>query len=132
MIAADTNLLIRHLTHDNAEQAEKVHVLFDDAGLRQEPIFVGHIVLSEVTWVLRAVYGFAKPQISLALQALLDDGAFHFQDRPLIEEALSLYKRHASQFSDHLLGAVAKHQGASTTYTIDKTVGKFPHFTLLT
>ena len=131
MIAADTNLLVRHLTHDDAEQAEKVRELFDTAGLREEPILIGHIVLCEVAWVLRAVYGFDKPQISLALQALLDDGVFHIQDRPLIEEALALYKRHAGQFSDHLLAAVAKHEGASTTYTFDKTVGKFPNFTLL-
>lgn len=131
MIAADTNLIIRHLTQDDANQAKKVRDLFDAAELRQEPIFLTHIVLCETSWVLRAVYGFDKPQISLALQAVLDDGAFHIQDRPLVEEALTLYKRHAGQFSDHLLGIVVKHSGASTTYTFDKGVGKFPHFTLL-
>ena len=131
MIATDTNLLIRHLTHDDAEQAEKAQKLFDTAELRQESVFVGHIVLCEVTWVLRAVYGFDKPKISLALQALLDDGGFYIQDRPLVEEALMLCKRHTGQFSDHLLGVVAKHHGATTTYTFDKGVGKLPRFTLV-
>ena len=131
MIAADTNLVIRHLTHDDARQAVKVSELFDAAELRQEPVFLGHIVLCEICWVLKAVYRFEKTQITLALQALLDDGGFLIQDRPLVEEALALYKRHAGQFSDHLLGAVAKHEGASTTYTFDKGVGRFPNFTLL-
>ena len=75
--------------------------------------------------------GFKKNQIVTALQALLDDGGFHIQDRPLVEEALALYKHHAGQFSDHLLGAVAKQEGASTTYTFDKGVAKLPNFTLL-
>jgi predicted nucleic-acid-binding protein len=131
MIAADTNLLIRHLTQDDPKQAERVRDLFDAAELRQEPIFLAHIVLCEVSWVLKAVYGFDKPQISVALRALLDDAAFHVQERTLVEEALTLYKRHAGQFSDHLLGVVATHNGASTTYTFDKAVGKFTNFTLL-
>src|SRR5215213_3385463 len=131
MIATDTNLLIRHLTQDDAKQAEKTRELFDAAELRQESVFVGHIVLCEVTWVLRAVYGFDKPKISVALQALLDDGGFYIQDRPLVEEALMLHKGHTGQFSDHLLGVVAKQQGASTTYTFDKGMGKLPNFTLL-
>lgn len=131
MIAADTNLVIRHLTHDDARQAEQVRVLFDDAELRQEPVLLSHIVLCEVCWVLKVVYGFEKAQIAPALQSLLDDGGFHFQDRPAVEEALTLYQRHAGQFSDHLLGVMGRQQGATTTYTFDKGVSKLPNFTLL-
>ena len=131
MIAADTNLVVRHLTHDDARQAAKVRELFDAAELRQEPVFLSHIVLCEVCWVLKAVYGFERTQIATALQALLDDGCFYFEARPSVEEALALYERHSGQFSDHLLGTVARLEGASTTYTYDKTVGKLPKFTLL-
>jgi predicted nucleic-acid-binding protein len=131
MIAADTNLVIRHLTHDDARQAEQVRVLFDDAELRREPVLLSHIVLCEVCWVLKAVYGLEKAQIAVALQSLLDDGGFLIQERPLVEEALALYKRHAGQFSDHLLGVVGQHHGATTTYTFDKGVGRLPNFTLL-
>jgi len=131
MIAADTNLVVRHLTHDDARQAAKVRQLFEAAALRQEPVFLSHIVLCEVCWVLKAVYRFEKAQITMALQALMDDGGFHFQTRPSVEEALALYKRHSGEFSDHLLGTVARLEGASTTYTFDKAIGRFPNFTLL-
>jgi len=131
MIAADSNLVVRHLTHDDARQAQLVERLFDDAERRQEPVLLSQIVLCEVCWVLKAVYGFDKPQITVALQALLDDAGFQIQGRPLVEEALTLYRRHAGQFSDHLIGVVAHREGASTTYTFDKGVGKLPHFTLL-
>jgi len=61
----------------------------------------------------------------------MDDGCFHFQARPSVDEALALYKRHSGQFSHHLLGTVARFESASTTYTFDKAVGKYPNFTLL-
>ncbi len=131
MIAADSNLVVRHLTQDDPNQADKVRVLFDDAELRREPVLLSQIVLCEVCWVLKAVYGFEKPQIAVALRALLDDAGFLVQGRPLVEEALTLYRKHAGQFSDHLIGIVASHEGASTTYTFDKGVGKLPNFTLL-
>lgn len=131
MIAADTNLLVRHLTHDDAAQAENVRELFDGAELRREPVLLGHIVLCELCWVLKAVYGFEKAQIATGLRALLDDQGFLIQDRPLVEEALRLYRRHAGQFSDHLIGVVSRHQGAATTFTFDKGVGRYPNFTLL-
>ena len=116
---------------DDADQARKVRVLFGDAEAKGEPVFLGHIVLCEVCWVLKAVYAFEKAQVILALQALLDDAAFHIQNRNLVEEALRLFKRHSGQFSDHLIGITAKNEGASTTYTFDKAAGKYSNFTLL-
>jgi predicted nucleic-acid-binding protein len=131
MIGADTNLIIRHLTQDDPVQSARVGELFRVAESRREPVFLGHIVLCEIAWVLKAVYEFEKTQIALALQALLDDGIFHIQDRSLVEEALVRYKRHAGHFSDHLLGIIAKENGSSVTYTFDKGVGKLSDFSLL-
>lgn len=131
MIAADTNLIVRHLTHDDAGQAEKVRALFDDAELRQEPVFLGHIVLCEVCWVLGSTYRFDKAGIAAGLQSLLDDAGFLIQERPVVEEALRQFRKHSGQFPDHLLGLVARQQGSSTTYTFDRNVAKHPHFTLL-
>ncbi len=131
MIAADSNLVVRHLTQDDPQQADRVRRLFDDAERRQEPVFLSHIVLCEVCWVLKAAYGFEKPEIAVALRALLDDAGFLVQGRPLVEDALALYRKRAGQFSDHLIGVVAGDEGASTTYTFDRDVGKHPNFTLL-
>jgi predicted nucleic-acid-binding protein len=131
MISADTNLIVRHLTQDDARQAKKVQELFDAAELRQEPVMLTHIVLCEVCWVLKSVYRFDKSQIALALQSLMDDSGFYIQERPLIEESLTAYKKHAGQFPDHLIGVTAKKSGASTTFTFDQGVAKLPNFSLL-
>ncbi len=131
MISADSNLVIRHLVQDAPVQVRKVHQLFDNAELRQEPVLLSHIVLCEACWVFEAVYGFDKPQIGMALQALMDDAGFHIQGRQLVEEALKYYRKHSGQFSDHLIGVVARHEGARTTYTFDRAVGKLPNFTLM-
>jgi predicted nucleic-acid-binding protein len=131
MIAADSNLVIRHLTEDAPRQTAAVRKLFDDAEVRSEPVWLGHIVLCEICWVLKAVYGFEKNEIAKALQALLDDAGFCIEARPAVEEALALYRQHAGQFPDHLIGVASRLAGATTTYTFDKAVGKLPNFTIL-
>jgi predicted nucleic-acid-binding protein len=130
MIAADTNLIVRHLTHDDARQTPVVERLFGEAEARGEPIFLGHVVLAELCWVLGAVYRFPKVEIANALQSLLDDSAFLVEERPLVEEALASFRRGSAGFSDYLVGAVARRAGASATLTFDRRLGRAPGFAL--
>lgn len=130
MIAADTNLVVRHLTHDDANQTKIVERLFHEAGTRQEPIFLGQLVLAEVGWVLAAVYGLPKAVLVDAIRGLLDDPAFVVEQRTLVEEALSLFRRGTAGFSDYLVGVVARHAGASSTFTFDRRLSRSAGFTL--
>ena len=131
MIAADTNLLVRHLTHDEPGQVKAVNRLFDQAENGQEAVLLSHIVLCEASWVLRTVYGFDKSKLVLALQFLMSDTKFLIQQRALVEEALKQFQAGTAQFTDCMIGLAAKEQGASTTYTFDKAAAKSPNFTLL-
>jgi len=130
MIAADTNLIVRHLTHDDRKQTAIVTRLFAEAEARREPILLGHIVLCEVCWTLDSVYGFDKVAIAGALDALLDDGAFLIQDRAAVEEALRAYRQGPGGFQDYLIGMVAKREGAKTTLTFDRRLARATAFTL--
>lgn len=66
MIALDTNVLVRVLTRDDAEQA---HVAA--AALASGPVFVATTVLLELEWVLRFSYGFDQVSIRSAIVTLL-------------------------------------------------------------
>ena len=132
MIGADTNLLIRHLTHDDPMQTAIVERLFREAGARGETIFVGNLVLCEVCWTLTSAYGFAKPAIVAALQALLDDGAFVIQGRGMVEQALRQYRMGRAGFSDYLIGEVAKQEGAAVTLTFDRRLSRARGFAMAT
>ena len=48
MLAADTNLLVRVVTEDDAEQSPKARRI-----LAENPIFISKTVLLETEWVLR-------------------------------------------------------------------------------
>jgi len=130
MIAADTNLVVRHLTQDDARQAAIVRRLFSAAEARREPIFLGHIVLCEVSWTLASVYGMGRPEIGGALAALLDDDAFLVENRAAVAKALGTYRRGSGGFADYLIGAVAEQQGATTTLTFDRKLARADGFTL--
>ena len=130
MIAADTNLIVRHLTHDDVAQTAIVERLFREAEARGEPIFIGQVVLAEVSWALERVYGFAKTAIADAIRGLLDDAVFVVEDRTHAEEALAQYRRGRAEFADYLIGAAAHAAGASSTLTFDRKVSRSAGFTL--
>lgn len=130
MIAADTNLVVRHLTHDDERQTDIVERLFGQAQARGEPIFLGHVVLCEICWTLASSYGFGKVAIVAALDALLEDGAFRFQGREIVEAALARYKDGRAEFSDYLIGEVARHEGVTTTLTFDRRLARARGFAI--
>jgi predicted nucleic-acid-binding protein len=130
MIAADTNLVVRHLTHDDARQTTVVERIFGAAGAREEQVFLGQIVLCEVCWTLSSSYRFDKIAIVAALEALLGDGAFLVQGRETVEKALLRFRKGKAGFPDYLIGEVAKAEGASVTLTFDKKLSRAPGFAL--
>jgi predicted nucleic-acid-binding protein len=130
MIAADSNLVVRHLTHDDARQTAIVERVFGAAEARGEPVFLGQIVLCEVCWTLSSAYGFGKDAIATALQGLLGDSTFLIQGRESVEDALARYRKGGAGFPDYLIGQVAKQEGAAVTLTFDRTLSRAPGFEL--
>lgn len=65
MRAIDTNVVVRLLTNDDAEQA-----LVAKRVVEAGDVFIGVTVLLESEWVLRAGYGFDAAQIASALRGL--------------------------------------------------------------
>jgi predicted nucleic-acid-binding protein len=130
MIATDSNLVVRHLTHDDARQSAIVDRVFGAAASRGEPVFLGQVVLCEVCWTLSSAYGFGRNAIAAALQALLGDGTFQIQGREAVEEALVRYRKGNAGFPDYLIGEVARREGASVTMTFDRKLSRAPGFEL--
>jgi predicted nucleic-acid-binding protein len=130
MIAADSNLVVRHLTHDDARQSFVVERIFQSGEARGEPVFLGHVVLCEVCWTLSSAYGFRKDAIVTALEALLADRTFLVQERAVVEQALARYRKGGAGFPDYLIGQIAKREGATVTMTFDRRLSRAPGFEL--
>jgi predicted nucleic-acid-binding protein len=65
-IAVDTNVVVRLLTADDAEQAERAKGLFE-----RETIWLPKTVILETEWVLRRLYRFSRSRVARALTALV-------------------------------------------------------------
>ena len=68
MIGIDTNILVRHLTQDDTEQANLVSLLLESYEGQKQSIYINKIVLCELIWVLERGYKYTKSQITLAIR----------------------------------------------------------------
>jgi predicted nucleic-acid-binding protein len=112
VLAVDTNVIVRYLTRDDAEQFAKASAL-----IRDEDVYVCTTVLLETEWVLRRGYRFSRTQIIAAL------AAFAGLPRVTLEEPASAAKaldwtRRGMDFADAL--HLAKAEGCDALISFDQ------------
>jgi predicted nucleic-acid-binding protein len=131
MIGLDTNILARYLTHDDPKQFKIADKAIRDAIKDETKLFINHIVLCELVWVLEAGYQYPKSLIVKVLDQMLRTRQFEFEKRSLVHQALEFYRRHPADFADCLIGI--KNQDATCEYTItfDRGTKKIKTFRVL-
>lgn len=102
MIGVDTNVLVRYLTNDDAEQARKAVSVLAGA----DRILVTHTVLLELAWVLRAVYELSPETIHRSLLQVLGLPNVRVEKAEQIVQALAWYET-GMDFADALHLALA-------------------------
>ena len=97
LVAVDTNLLVRLVTNDDPQQAERAAAAVD-AG---EGFFVPLSVTLELEWVLRGAYRLGVDQVLRAFEGLLSVRHLHFEQETTIRKALHRH-RQGLDFADAL------------------------------
>ncbi len=121
MKAIDTNVLVRMVVRDTAEQAEIAEEFVSDGA------WVSHLVLAEATWVWRAVYKLDAGRIAHAIELLLQVANLSIQDPEVVRAALAHFReKPALKFSDCLILEIARRAGHVPLGTFDKDLGKLP------
>ncbi|XGB43928.1 MAG: type II toxin-antitoxin system VapC family toxin [Nodosilinea sp. LVE1205-7] len=116
MIGLDTNILVRYLTRDDEQQWRQAAAVIQQS----QPCFITNIVLCELVWVLRGpTYSFRKEEIIGVMEPMLHSVAFEFENRSIVDQALQRYKQGKADFSDYLIGAVARQSGCTETISFD-------------
>lgn len=119
MRAVDTNVLVRLITRDNAEQVRSAEDFISIGA------WVSHLVLTETAWVLDAVYERTAEQIALALDMLLNHKDLSLQDADVVTAALSQFRRRpALGFSDCLALQIARKAGHLPLGTFDRDLAR--------
>lgn len=121
MLAVDTNVLVRLLARDDAQQA-----LAADQAIAKGA-WISHLVLAEAIWVLDAVYARTPTQLISALDLLLVHESLVVQDADVVSAALSQFRAKPTLgFSDCLVLEIARKAGHMPLATFDKALAKLP------
>ena len=126
MAALDTNVLVRHLVHDDAPQVAAARALFEQAATQGNVLFVALTVALELEWVLRSRYRLDKTEILRAFAALLESRELQFQAEPVLEQALDLYQAHNADFAECMHLAACLAEGHAPLMTFDRKACRLP------
>jgi len=126
--AIDTNILARYLRDDDPEQSRRAHQYVQAAVRRGEPLYVNHIVLAELVWILSSVYEHTKDEIVNVIEVLTLTDAFEIEDRASVAGALDDYKASKADFADCLIGRRNLVAGCESTLSFDRRLKPLESF----
>ena len=122
MIALDTNVLVRYLVEDDAEQSARAARLIEGAADQGDALFVAHIVVCEVVWVLQDAYRISKPEVIATLKNLVRARHLELEDVELVRKALADFEAGKGDFADYLIRERSAARGCERVATFDKTL----------
>jgi len=119
MHAVDTNLLVRLVVRDNADQVSAAEAFVEKGA------WVSHLVLAETLWVLDAVYNRSSAQIANAVDRMLNHKELTLQDADVVARALGHFRARPSLgFSDCLVLEIARKAGHLPLGTFDRSLAR--------
>ncbi|WP_192245791.1 PIN domain-containing protein [Mesorhizobium silamurunense] len=122
-IGIDTNVLLRMVLNDDAEQRARALAFGKDLN-EEEPGFVSLIVLVEFSWSLLSRYRMPKEQVQAAIQRLLKVKTLAFEDFDAIVVALERSSSPQVDFADALIAEHNRNLGCSHSVTFDQRAAK--------
>jgi predicted nucleic-acid-binding protein len=129
--ALDTNILARYLRDDDPLQSRRAAQFIQRAVREGEPLYLNHVVLCELVWVLDSVYEHAKDEIVKMLESVLLIGQFQLEDKVSVELGLDDYKKSKADFADCLIGRRNQSLGCKSTLTFDRRLKIVQTFEIL-
>ena len=119
MRAIDTNVLLRLIERDDAEQSRQADLCVTQGA------WVSYLVLAEALWVLTSTYKHRRTQIAQAIEMLLKHQSVVLQDADVVAAALAAFKANGKiEFSDCLILEIARKAGHAPMMTLDRDFGK--------
>ena len=120
MIGLDTNVLIRYIVQDDLAQSAVANRVFESELSATNKGYVCPIVLCEVVWVLARAYKQKKAKLREVVRMLLLADFIEIGNRDAAWKALRDFEAGNADFSDYLIAAVNREEGANVTLTFDR------------
>jgi predicted nucleic-acid-binding protein len=116
----DTNVLVRHLIGEPADQARHATEY-----LRIEPeLFVADLVLAETVYVLESFYEAPRAQVAEAMRSLLALASIVVVDPALLLRTIEVYEIDRLDFAEAYLVACAESTGVGRIASFDRSIDR--------
>ena len=116
----DTNILVRYLTEDDPSKANDVKRLLIRAAQDEVRLLIPSVVIAELVWVLQSFYKLERSEIVPLLNAILHTYGVEVSDRPVVSDAIALYRDGTADFIDAWIVAFAKAAEVRAVFTFDR------------
>ena len=127
MIGLDTNVLIRHLTQDEPDQAARASALIERHCSVEEPGYINRVVICESVWVLERAYRYERHVIAGCIETMLRTADLRIENEKAVWIALARYQE-GYDFADALIGETNVMAGVSKTRTFDRKAAELDGF----
>lgn len=115
MRAIDTNVLVRLLTRDDADQTDRAETYVANGA------WISHLVLIETIWVLESVYDLDRERVATAVEMLTEHAQLVVQKPDVVLAALEAFRsRDGVGFADCLILETARKAGHLPLGTFDR------------
>ena len=118
----DTNILVRHLTGDPPEQAERARRLLSGG----DQLLLPDLVVAELVYVLESFYELPRTRVAELARAVVAFPAIEVADEPALLRALEVYEVHRLDLADAYLVAEAEISGVNAVASFDKAIERVP------
>lgn len=116
----DTNVLIRHLTGDPSDMADRATEYLRQA----EELLLCDLVVAEVVYVLESYYEVPRPRVAELVKSILAFEPIRSVDLGLVLRALEVYEVHRIDFAEAYLVASAEISGVEQIVSFDRSLDR--------
>ena len=118
----DTNILIRHLTGDPPDLAERATAYLAQA----EELLLPDLIVAEIVYVLESFYKVPPVEVARLVRSVIAFDAIHTLDPALLLRALEVYTEHRIDFAEAYLVASAESAGVEHIASFDRSIDRVP------
>ena len=118
----DSNILVRHLTGDPPDQAQRATEFLRSG----QNLVVVDLVVAEVVYVLESVYELDRERVAELVRAIVGFPAVVVTDEALLLRALEIYEQYRIHFAESYLAACAELSGVGVVASFDRGIDRVP------
>ena len=120
MKTIDANIILRFLTNDLPEQANRAASLLHKLEQHHETVFLPDLILADIIWVLKGYYHQTREQIRDLIIIILSLPGIKFSNKDVAFNALDIYVEKRIDWTDAFTASQMVTQGITEIYFFDK------------